>query len=42
MYGVILCYMQLKLFDVSTCISVYIQCTGVAYTYITGLWSPSL
>jgi hypothetical protein len=34
--------MYLKLFDVSTCNSVHIQCTGIAYSYITGLWAPSL
>jgi len=37
-YPLMLCYMYLKLFDVSTCNSVDIQCTGIACRYITGLW----
>jgi hypothetical protein len=42
MHSVILCYMQLKLFDVSACNSIDIQCTGIAYRYIAGLWASSL
>ena len=34
--------MQLKLFDVSTCNAVDIQCAGIAYRYVTGMGSPSL
>jgi len=33
--------MLLKLFDVSTCNSADIRCTGIAYRYITGVWAPS-
>ena len=31
-----------KLFDVSTCNAVDIQCTGIAYRYVTDMGSPSL
>jgi len=33
--------MLLKLFDVLTCNSEGIRCTGIACRYITGLWAPS-
>jgi len=34
--------MHLTLFYVSTFNSVGIQCTGIGYRYITGLWASSL
>jgi hypothetical protein len=34
--------MGLELLDVSKRISVNIQCTEIAYRYVTGLWAPSL
>lgn len=38
-YNVIMFYVQLNLFGMSTCSSVDIHCTGIAYRYTTVLWA---